>query len=82
MYIHVHTCRLRDFSEWGQCQVLQLLLRYKCANEEEVFDILVSEGREEEEKEEEEEEEEVHVVGSTWSPHASLWIHRMSLMIG
>lgn len=32
--------RLRDFSEWGQCQILQLLLRYKCEDEEEVFDIL------------------------------------------
>lgn len=33
--------RLRDFSEWGQCQVLQLLLRYKASDEEEVFDLLV-----------------------------------------
>ena len=33
--------RLRDFSEWGQCQVLQMLLRYKASDEEEVFDLLV-----------------------------------------
>ena len=34
--------RLRDFSEWGQCQILELLMRYSPSNEEEVFDILVS----------------------------------------
>ena len=37
--------RLHDFSEWGQCLVLKLLLRYKSADEEELFDILVSHTR-------------------------------------
>ena len=32
---------MHDFSEWGQCLVLKLLLRYKSADEEELFDILV-----------------------------------------
>ncbi len=34
--------RLRDFSEWGQCQILELLRHYHPASEEEVFDLLVS----------------------------------------
>ena len=34
--------RLRDFNEWGQCQILDLLTRYSPSNEEEVFDMLVS----------------------------------------
>ena len=34
--------RLRDFSEWGQCQIMELLKRYQPASEEEVFDLLVS----------------------------------------
>lgn len=36
------TIRLRDFSEWGQCQVLKLLERYHPASEDEIFDMLVS----------------------------------------
>jgi AP-4 complex subunit beta-1 len=32
--------RLRDFNEWGQCQILDLLTRYSPSNEEEVFDML------------------------------------------
>ena len=35
-------CRLKDFSEWGQCQVLELLQRYQPTSENELFDILVS----------------------------------------
>lgn len=35
--------RLKDFSEWGQCQVLELLRRYRPSSENELFDILVSE---------------------------------------
>ena len=38
----VYIYRLRDFSEWGQCQILDLLARYSPSNDEEVFDILVS----------------------------------------
>ena len=34
--------RLRDFSEWGQCQVLDFLLRYQPSTEDETFDMLVS----------------------------------------
>lgn len=34
--------RLRDFSEWGQCQVLNLLQHYHPASEDELFDMLVS----------------------------------------
>ena len=34
--------RLRDFSEWGQCQVMDLLKNYKPASEDEMFDFLVS----------------------------------------
>ena len=33
--------RLRDFSEWGQCQVLELLVRYTPSQNEEVYDMLV-----------------------------------------
>ena len=40
-YVFVYTCRLRDFSEWGQCQVLKLLQRYHPASEDELFDMLV-----------------------------------------
>ncbi|XP_003383030.1 PREDICTED: AP-4 complex subunit beta-1-like [Amphimedon queenslandica] len=32
--------RIRDFSEWGQCQVLQLLLKYNCTDDEEALEIL------------------------------------------
>ena len=34
--------RLKDFNEWSQSLVLQVLSRYKPAGEDEVFDILVS----------------------------------------
>ena len=37
-----HNIRLRDFSEWGQCQVLKLLERYHPTSEDEIFDMLVS----------------------------------------
>ena len=40
--IHVACIRLKDFSEWSQCQVLDLLLRYHPTSENELFDILVS----------------------------------------
>ena len=43
--LHVmFTCRLRDFSEWSQCQILQLLLKYQCEDEEELYDLLVRVG--------------------------------------
>lgn len=32
--------RLRDFSEWGQCQLLELLLRFHPSSEDEVFDMM------------------------------------------
>ncbi|CAH1269881.1 AP4B1 [Branchiostoma lanceolatum] len=32
--------RVQDFSEWGQCQVLHFLLKYKPSEEEETFDIM------------------------------------------
>ncbi len=35
-------CRLRDFNEWGQCQILEILRRYEPSSEEDLFDILVS----------------------------------------
>jgi AP-4 complex subunit beta-1 len=37
---HYLVNRLRDFSEWGQCQILNLLVRYSPSNDEEVYDIL------------------------------------------
>ena len=36
------TRRLKDFSEWGQCQVLDLLRRYQPVSEDDLFDVLVS----------------------------------------
>lgn len=36
--------RLRDFSEWGQCQIMELLRDYQPVSEDEVFDLLVSRG--------------------------------------
>ena len=38
---HHLLARLKDFSEWSQCLVLQLLARYQPTDEEEIFDILV-----------------------------------------
>ena len=38
----VCVCRLKDFSEWGQCQVLDLLRRYQPVSEDDLFDVLVS----------------------------------------
>ncbi|XP_064391971.1 uncharacterized protein LOC135339670 [Halichondria panicea] len=32
--------RLRDFNEWGQCQILELLRRYQPSSDEDLFDIL------------------------------------------
>ena len=32
---------LRDLSEWGQCDVMRVLVRYVPSTEDEVFDILV-----------------------------------------
>jgi AP-4 complex subunit beta-1 len=37
---HHLLARLKEFSEWSQCLVLQLLARYQPADEEEIFDIL------------------------------------------
>jgi AP-4 complex subunit beta-1 len=37
---HYLISRLRDFTEWGQCQILQLLLRYTCEDEDEALDLL------------------------------------------
>ena len=38
---HLLLSRLKEFTEWSQCLVLQLLTRYRPSNEEEIFDILV-----------------------------------------
>lgn len=38
----IRCCRFHEFSEWGQTQILELLLRYQVTTEEELFDILVS----------------------------------------
>lgn len=38
---HHLLARLKEFTEWSQCLVLQLLARYQPADEEEIFDILV-----------------------------------------
>ena len=35
--------RMRDFSEWSQCLVMEQLLRYKPSSEDEVLDLLVRE---------------------------------------
>ncbi|XP_062518423.1 uncharacterized protein LOC134193605 isoform X2 [Corticium candelabrum] len=37
---HLLLSRLKEFTEWSQCLVLQLLTRYRPSNEEEIFDIL------------------------------------------
>ena len=34
--------RLREFNEWHQCLVLDILIRYKPSSEDENFDIMVS----------------------------------------
>lgn len=34
--------RIREFNEWGQCAVLELTAKYTPANNEEMFDIMVS----------------------------------------
>lgn len=34
--------RLSDFTEWNQCAVMNVLLRYSTKDEDEIFDILVS----------------------------------------
>ena len=44
LYEAHHSCRLKEFSEWAQCQILDLLLRYHPATEDEVFDMLVRGG--------------------------------------
>lgn len=42
-HLHNHCCnRLRDFSEWDQCQVMDLIKCYQPASEDEIFDLLVS----------------------------------------
>ena len=33
--------RFHEFSEWGQCMLLEILLRYQPENDEELFDIMV-----------------------------------------
>ena len=35
-------CRLHEFTEWGQGQVMEQVLRYQPASDEEAIDILVS----------------------------------------
>ncbi|XP_065890599.1 AP-4 complex subunit beta-1-like [Dysidea avara] len=37
---HYLLSRFHEFSEWGQCTLLEILLRYEPENEEELFDIL------------------------------------------
>ena len=32
---------MKEFSEWGQCQVLDLLRRYQPTSEDDLFDVLV-----------------------------------------
>lgn len=32
--------RIKDFSEWGQCQVLEIVAHYRPANEDELYDIM------------------------------------------
>ena len=39
---NVCKCRFSEFSEWGQCQVLDLLMCYQIAVKDDIFDILVS----------------------------------------
>ena len=43
MVSYRYSDRLRDFSEWGQCQIMELLRTYQPVSEDEVFDLLVSE---------------------------------------
>ena len=38
--VHHLLSRIRDFSDWGQCLVMDLVARYKPANEEELFGIM------------------------------------------
>lgn len=33
--------RFHEFSEWGQCLLLEILLRYTPENDEELFDVMV-----------------------------------------
>ena len=34
--------RFHEFLEWGQCLLLEILLRYSPENDEEMFDIMVN----------------------------------------
>ena len=44
-YIVIYLCvvyyRMKEFSEWAQCQVLDLLRRYQPSSEDDLFDVLV-----------------------------------------
>lgn len=33
--------KIRDFNEWGQCLVLELLLKYNVEAEDEVYELMV-----------------------------------------
>lgn len=34
------TCRIREFSEWAQCLVLELVVKYVPSDSSEIFDIM------------------------------------------
>ena len=42
IYVIISFNRFHEFSEWGQCLLLEILLRYMPENDEEMFDIMVS----------------------------------------
>lgn len=39
-FLHVLTCRIREFSEWAQCLVLELVVKYVPSDSSEIFDIM------------------------------------------
>lgn len=38
--VHVLLCRIREFSEWAQCLVLELVGKYVPADSNEIFDVM------------------------------------------
>jgi hypothetical protein len=39
-FLHVLTCRIKEFSEWAQCLVLELVVKYVPLDSSEIFDIM------------------------------------------
>lgn len=39
-FCHVFACRIKEFSEWAQCLVLELVAKYVPSDNNEIFDIM------------------------------------------